>query len=174
MNETKSAQIVESTEQRILNLGCGEQMYGTHRVDLYPTTATTHVFDVEEGIKFPDNYFDKIYERNILEHLRNVGFHFKEVYRVLKEGGKFTLITDYAGCRRYYVLGTHEGRYEEKHMGNPKDKHYSLFSKQHIRNHLTHAGFKIMEVEFVHTDYPTHWLDRLMRVFPRIMAVAMK
>lgn len=109
-----------------------------------------------------------------MEHLRNVGFHLQEVYRVLKLGGKLTLITDYAGCLRYYILGTHEGRYEKKHKDNPDDRHYSVFSKQHIRNHLLAVGFEKIWIEFVGTERVTRLLDKIMRVKPRIKAVAIK
>lgn len=60
---------------KILNLGCGNESYGTHRVDIHPTKTTTQVFDIEEGLQFEDGFFDEIYERNLLEHLTNVGFH---------------------------------------------------------------------------------------------------
>ena len=125
-----------NSKNRILNLGCGDMNYGTHRVDIHKTKTTTHVFDVEEGIKFPDNFFDEVYEKTLLEHLRNPGYHFEEIFRVLKPEGKLTLITDYAGCSRYYLLGTHEGRYEKKHKDNLDDRHYCIFTRSHIRNHL--------------------------------------
>lgn len=161
---------------RILNLGCGNDSYGTHRVDIHKTKTTTHIFDIEKGLKeFPSEFFDEVYEKNLLEHLRNVGFHFEEIYRVLKSGGKLTLITDYAGCSRYYHFPkTHEGRYEQKHKSNPNDHHYSVFSKQHIRNHLSAVGFKQFWIEFVDTDQPTKFVDKIMRVKPRIKVVAIK
>jgi predicted SAM-dependent methyltransferase len=165
---------IHSVKKKILNLGCGDQKYGTHRVDIHKTKTTTHVFDVEEGIKFPDNYFDVVYEKTLLEHLRNPGYHFEELYRVLKSGGKLILITDYAGCFRYYLFGTHEGRYEKKHKDNPDDRHYALFTKSHIRNHLIKVGFKEFQVELIGTDYVTKFFDKIFRFKPRIKVVAIK
>jgi ubiquinone/menaquinone biosynthesis C-methylase UbiE len=55
----------------------------------------------EENLPFTDNYFDEIYSRNLLEHLKNVGFAVKEMVRVLKPGGKLILITDNAS---YYLF----------------------------------------------------------------------
>jgi len=159
---------------KILNLGCGNQEYGTHRVDMSKTETTTHVFDIEEGLQFPDNFFDVVYERNLFEHLQNPGFHLKEVYRVLKEKGKLVLITDNASCTRYYVLGTHEGQYEKRHKDNPKDRHFAIFTKTHIRNHLLAVGFQQINIELIGTERITRFLDKLMRVKPRIKAVAIK
>ena len=159
---------------KILNVGCGDETYGTHRVDIHPTSTTTHIFDVEKGIQFPENTFDEVYERNLLEHLRNVGYHLEEVYRVLKPGGHLLLITDYAGCSRYYTLKTHEGRYEKKHKDTSEDKHYSIFTKQHIQNHLSSVGFKNIRIELVDTNHITRFLDKLTRAKPRIMVKAEK
>ena len=155
-------------------MGCGTDSRGTHRVDMYKTKTTTHVFDVEEGIKFPNNFFDVVYECNLFEHLRNPGFHLKEVYRVLKEKGRFILITDNASCTRFYVLGTHEGRYEKKHKIHPKDRHFSIYTKTHIRNHLFAVGFQLIYIELIETSYITRFLDKLMRVKSDIKAVAIK
>ena len=160
--------------KKILNLGCGDMTYGTHRVDMHKTKTTTHVFDVEKGIQFPDNFFDVVYEKTLLEHLRNPGYHLEEIFRVLKPKGKLILITDYAGCSRYYLFGTHEGRYEKKHKDNPDDRHYAIFTKSHIRNHLAKVGFKNFQVELVNADSITKFLDKILRVKSRIKVVAIK
>jgi len=173
-------------EKRILNLGCGNETYGTHRVDIVPTKTTTHVFDVEKGIPFPDEFFDEVYERNLFEHLKNPHFHVQEVYRVLKKGGRVVLITDNASCLRYYLLGTHTGGYMgHRHLlTRTGDKHYAIFTKEHLKNHFLDVGFKILKIEYVETDYATRLLDKVMRfflrgvwkslTFPRIRVVAVK
>jgi len=161
--------------KKILNLGCGNDMFGTHRVDRMPTIATTHVFDVEKGLMFPDEYFDEIYERNLLEHLRNVGFHLEECYRVLKKGGILTLITDNAACTRFYTFGTHTGRYEKlRRETNPDDRHYGIFTVNHLRNHLEKVGFQIQTLNTIGTDTIGRFLDKFSRTKPRILAVARK
>ena len=167
--------------KKILNLGCNEDNFGTHRVDLVLTGTTTHVFNIEEGIKFEDEFFDIIYERNLFEHLKNHGFHLEECYRVLKQGGKIVLITDNASCIRHYLSGTHGGRYEKKSV-NPLDKHYAIFTKNHLKNLVSEVGFLIEKIKYVETNYWTKWLDRMSRPFllfsgfsyPRILVVAKK
>jgi len=179
-------QLEEVTDKRILNLGCGNESWGTHRVDIFPTKSTTHVFDVENGILFPSEFFDMVYERNLLEHLKNIHFHLQEIHRVLKTGGRLTLITDNASCVRYYLLGTHTGGYMgHRHLlTRTGDKHYGVFTKEHLKNHVLDVGFKIVKIQYVETDYATKWLDKFMRFFlrgvwksltyPRIEVVAEK
>jgi len=163
--------------KRILNLGCGDDTYGTDRIDVKETLTTTYVHDLEKGIPFPDETFDEVYEKNLLEHLRNVGFHFEEIHRVLKPNGKLVLITDNAACLKYY-LGTHTGRYEKLHGG---DRHFSLFTLQHLRNHLEQARFKVEKIGYCDTEHPSRYLDRLLRIIglerlshPRIRVEATK
>lgn len=156
-------------DAKILNLGCGNETYGTHRVDIVKTRTTTHVFDVEDGIQFPDSFFDEVYERNLFEHLRSPHYHLQEVYRVLKFGGQLVLITDNASCVRYYLLRTHTGGYMgHRHLiSRTADKHYGIFTKEHLKNHLLDVGFKVLIIEYVETDYVTRFLDKFMRFFLR-------
>lgn len=141
---------------RILNLGCGESNIGTDRVDKHETSATTMVFDVEQGLLYANNCFDEIFTQNLFEHLRNPGRFLEECFRVLKQGGKITLVTDNAECTRFYWFGTHTGRYEKKHEG---DRHYSIFTHSHLRNHFEQVGFKVLSISYVKTDTLGKWLD---------------
>ena len=129
------------------------------------------VWDLEQGIPFPDETFDKVYSRNLLEHLRNVGFHLAECLRVLKKGGVVDITTDNAECWRYYVFGTHTGRYETKHPG---DHHYSIFTMNHLFNHFEKVGFRKIRVKYVKTDTIGKWLDIITFQHPRIQVEALK
>jgi predicted SAM-dependent methyltransferase len=156
---------------RILNLGCGSSSYGDDRVDFIKTPTTTLVWDLEKGIPFPDETFDEVYSRNLLEHMRNVGFHLDECFRVLKKGGMVDITTDNAECTRYYWGGTHTGRYEKKHSG---DHHYSIFTVNHLFNHFEKAGFRRMHVQYVKTDTIGKWIDTFTHQNPRLRVEAMK
>lgn len=119
--------------------------------------------DLERGIPFPNDTFDLVYSRSNLEHLRNVGFHLEEIHRVLKMNGKVVLITDSASCVRYYLVGTHMGRYERMHKG---DRHYCIFTGNHLMNHFSAAGFKGISWQYVETDTSGRFLDRILRRIP--------
>jgi predicted SAM-dependent methyltransferase len=156
---------------RILNLGCGESKFGTVRVDFIKTQTTTNVWDLEKGIPFANDYFDLAYSRNLLEHLRNPGYFLEECYRVIKPKGLIEIITDNAECQRYYWFGTHTGRYERKHPG---DHHFSIFTKSHLLNHFSKAGFKDIEIDYVKTDTIGKWIDLFTFQKPRIRVRAKK
>ena len=124
---------------KILNLGCGNDTYGTDRVDLYATPQTTLVMNIDKDkLPYPDNYFDEIKMAQILEHLRNIGFVVDECYRVLKPMGRLWLRTDNAHYIFWYINREHNevlswcySNNDFKHNQN-EDAHYHLFVKSHL------------------------------------------
>ncbi|MEM5835084.1 MAG: methyltransferase domain-containing protein [Candidatus Aenigmatarchaeota archaeon] len=147
--------------KKILNVGCGNEKYGTHFVDLYPTRKEVIKCDVDkEKLPFPDEYFDIVYSKNLLEHLRNPGFAIEEMFRVLKKGGKIILITDNAGFWEFHIFGTHvkpklNFMTSNFYRGRGRlDTHYCLYTKEHLINHLRRVGFKIIETKFI--DFETN------------------
>ena len=165
-----------------INLGCGNDMFGDVRVDIVQTKATTHVMDLSLPWLFPDESFDATYSKNLLEHLPNPQFFFREAFRVLKRKGKLTLITDNAACLKYYVLGTHTGGYigESILSRSGFDRHYSIFTMEHVRNHLELSGFKILILKLIDTTFFTKRFDKFVRwvvpslSYPRIYVEALK
>lgn len=140
----------------ILNLGCGEETYGDVRVDIYPTTSTTHVMDIEKGLPRKwSNKFDIVYSKNLLEHIRNPGFLIEEMKRVCKPGGKVIIITDNAGFWEFHVLGTHvtpKIKLKRLHFYQGRgelDTHYSLFTREHLINHFKKVNLKIESITYL-------------------------
>jgi ubiquinone/menaquinone biosynthesis C-methylase UbiE len=163
-------------ESLTLNVGCGNETQSDVRMDLFPTSATNIVADAQH-FPFREDIFTEIYEKNLLEHIPNPALHLFEVCRALKKGGTLTLITDNAACLKYYLLGTHTGGYS-KHGG--KDKHYALFTEEHVKNLLQLSGLEVGKIELIDTDYFTNVFDRVIRLFapslshPRISATGKK
>ena len=136
--------------KRILNCGCGLDTYGTDFIDVYPSRKGVIKcnFDMEK-FPFEGNYFDEVYAENIFEHLKNPLNFLKESRRVLKSGGKITLLTDNAGF--WGVFGsTHHGSYEKIRIqkGTPEDRHYALFTPSHLNNWLKSVGFKNIKIKY--------------------------
>lgn len=134
--------------KRVLNIGCGNSLYGTDFVDLYPMRKEVKKCDVDsQKLPYEDNSFDEVYSSFIFEHLTNPNFALKEMFRILKKGGKVVIHTNNAGYIWFHnkksKIKTHYGGYEklEKHSGND-DKHYGLYTFHHLENHLRKVGFK--------------------------------
>jgi SAM-dependent methyltransferase len=139
--------------RKILNVGCGTETYGTHFVDLYPKRRDVIKVNLdEEKLPFPDNYFDEVYSRNLLEHLRNPGFAIKEIVRVLKKGGKFVLVTDNASYYLFHLIKSYSAHYYKYKEHGIEDRHYALFTTTHLRNLLSSFKLKIEKIEFI-TQY---------------------
>ena len=60
--------------------------------------------DIEnDKIPYPDNYFDFVYSKSVLEHVRNTDNFLHEARRVLKPGGVFIALTpDWASQYKYF------------------------------------------------------------------------
>jgi len=151
--------------KKILNIGCGEEKYGTHFVDFYPSRKDVIKVNLdEEKLPFPDNYFDEVYSRNLLEHLKNVGFAVREMTRVLKPGGKLILITDNASYYLFHYKSYSAHYYNYKQFGK-EDKHYSLFTVTHLKNLLSILNLKIKKIEYI-TSYEPKFKNPIIK-FPK-------
>ena len=137
-------------KKRILNVGCGNDTYGTHFIDLYPTRSNVIKLDVnKDRFPFPNSYFDEVVAIALFEHLTNPLNFLRESYRVLKRNGKIVIITDNAGF--FGIFGkVHHGNYEKfrRMEGAENDKHYALFTPNHLKNWLGLVGFKKISVEY--------------------------
>ena len=178
--------------KRILNLGCGNDTYGTHFIDKYPKRKEIIKLDMDiQKIPFPNNYFDEIFSRNLFEHLTNPGFFLSECRRVLKKGGKLTIITDNASYW-FFHIPSFSGHYDKVDYSGKDDYHFALFTSKHLRNFMKKFNFRISSLEFF-TDfenpkiikYPplsnetfliNHILSKIKEVwaFPHIIVKAIK
>lgn len=103
----------------MLEIGCGRgemlrnfKNLGLHveGIDLSPEAPNYHedieikVANVEEEkLPYPDNSFDVIYSKSVLEHFYYPERYMKEAYRVLKPGGVIlTLVPDWESCYKVY------------------------------------------------------------------------
>jgi ubiquinone/menaquinone biosynthesis C-methylase UbiE len=134
---------------KILNLGCGEDMYGTHRIDFTQTKATTDLCNFDkEKLPYPDNFFDEIKCQNVIEHIKNLDLFVSEIYRVLKKNGIIKLRTDFAGYLPMYVLPTHEHNKLMKYEYiNQDGHHYHIFVESHLR--WLFKDFAFIKVNYV-------------------------
>ena len=177
----------------ILNVGCGDDLYGDIRVDIIKTRATNVLCDIESGLPFRSEIFEQVYAKFILEHLRNPGNVLREIQRVLKKGGILIIKTDNASCIGWHItglkfLGVHTWEHDKYSFQlNPSDMHYALFLPGHVVNHLKLLGFKIYKIEYFWGESLINrgWFKRFLElisnfpplkkyVLPHFMVIAIK
>jgi ubiquinone/menaquinone biosynthesis C-methylase UbiE len=163
--------------KKILNIGCGNDTHGTHFIDIYPTRKNVIKCNADEDeLPFPDNTFDEVYAKFIIEHMKNPHNFLKKCFRVLKNGGKIKIISDNAGCWVFhfpikfdYSLQHYDNsiRDKEGHL----DKHYSIYTPLHLRNHLSATGFTNIRIKYMWFENKTTSLKNHL-LFITLTAVA--
>lgn len=136
----------------MLNIGSGNSTVGDVRLDIYKLPNVTHVADVEkEGLPFKDNTFDDILCDCVFEHMKDPQRFLKECHRVLKKGGKMSLLTDNAGYIIFHTLKrARHGSYCDGTGGDEgKDRHYALYTKEHLENHFRAAGLQVNKINYI-------------------------
>lgn len=81
-------------------LGCGMRPIKDFiNVDMNPKVKPDVVRDIERGLPFDDNSIDNIYSAHFMEHVApdNINFVMSEIWRVLKNTGKFQCIVPING-----------------------------------------------------------------------------
>ena len=165
-----------------LNLCCGDKyLEGYINADIARNVKTDERFDADKEMPFSNETFKEVLLNQGLEHLTNVGFALGEINRVLKPSGKLILQTDNACFIPYYFGGLHA---RPKTTWWSGDKHYFVFSKEHLENLLRKYGFKIESFNYVphtywrkrtylyHLFFRFFGLDKL--AYPRMYVVAVK
>jgi cyclopropane fatty-acyl-phospholipid synthase-like methyltransferase len=152
--------------KKILNAGCGNDIYGTDFIDKYPQRKEVIKCDVDKDkLPYSDNFFDEVYSFDLFEHLTNPLFFLKEARRVLKSGGRIVLTTSYAHCMNWIFNAC---VYEKPH--GKEDKHYLLVNEYHMKNWFDKAGLKIIEMKFLEDDYVGNplWKKIIKKVFNKL------
>ncbi|MGR3310677.1 MAG: class I SAM-dependent methyltransferase [Candidatus Brocadiales bacterium] len=79
---------------RRIDLGCGNNKRdGYIGIDRYPYPSADIIRDADlHGLPFDDNSVDELYTSHFLEHCHNLVFVMNEIHRVLKLGGRATIL----------------------------------------------------------------------------------
>ena len=114
----------EFTEgSKLLDIGCGNgdltleldaMGFDVHGIDMSEEhnlkDKFTKVDLQKDKYPFPDNHFDIVFSKSVIEHLREPDFLFDEAYRVLKPGGVFVCLTPswkHSYKEQFYIDHTH-------------------------------------------------------------------
>lgn len=130
-----------------------------------------HIADIKAGMPFESNEWDELRAYSILEHVefRLVPNVLKEWYRVLKPGGKITIVVPYIDgiLRGRGVKGTSDHDFMGYLGGDqdyPQNYHLSHFDRELLDKRLTEAGFVDLEFIHAHNEEPLPLMDLEMRV----------
>jgi len=141
---------------RVLNVGCGEDTYGTDFIDIEPHRKEIVICDLNKRFPYKKNTFDELYCRAVFEHIRDPHSFLKECFRVTKKGGRIRIITDNALYIHFSLVGSpHLGGYWGAHK---EDQHYSVYTLSHLKLHLESVGFVPFNDEYV---YLCEWRELL-------------
>jgi len=151
-----------------LNLGSdATNIDGCLNLDVRQLPNVDFVVDLEKSdLPFPDNFFSTIYAIDVVEHItyRRVKQLFKELHRVLGDGGRLVVRTPDMELIAKYVLekrfpGVHGDLFETMswyiygEQDYPENTHKSAFTKETLRQLLESAGFIIITM-YNETGHP--------------------
>ena len=160
--------------KRILNLGCGNDFYGTDRVDFVLTPAVTRLHNLELPLPYDPEIFDEVFASHILEHIKNIGTFANECFRVLKKGGRLIIHTDNANYLPFSLFASHEHnafldkQYEGDAYKHEKseDNHYHLFVSSHLE--ALFKEFRHRKISFTYGG--RNWFNNiLLHLLPKKM-----
>lgn len=97
--------------------------------------ATLKVGGAEDGLPFPENFFDIVICNDVIEHLENPRAALENIRKVLKVGGILYVNTPNVNWLRKKVFA-----YADK-----KEHHISLFPHKNLLNVLLEVGFTVVD-----------------------------
>lgn len=147
------ARMSDRRSDKILDVGCGIGFIS----QLYPNFDITGVDISDEMLKrnpfkwqkarveelpFPDNHFDYVVCRSLLHHLEEPSLGLKEMFRVLKPGGKWICWDP-----NYSFL---INLFREWFQNTNRFSHlHKSFTVNELRNMLEETGFAVDEVKYI-------------------------
>ena len=99
-----------------------------------------------DTIPYPNNYFNTVVSNCVLEHIPNINFSLKEIFRVLKPGGFFLTSVMSDQWESNLVGSKIFGKTYLSYMRKTQ-VHYNLFSKKDWQTYFKKAGFKIQSID---------------------------
>jgi SAM-dependent methyltransferase len=158
---------------KLLDIGCGkgyQLLAFSNNFDVYGIdqgTSALELFeknnlkldlkncDLEcERLPYPDNTFDVIYTKSVVEHVQNTSFLLSETKRVLKKGGKLITLTP---------------AWETQYINFYDDfTHIKPFTIHGLKGAVNSSGLKINYIkEFF--QLPFLWKNRFLIIIPLIL-----
>ncbi len=145
-------------EKVVLDLGCGNRKHaGAVGINNIKLPGVDVVHNLNKGIPFADNSVDQVYAQHFLEHVDDLVFMMKEIYRVLRPGGTLEIEVPYYASHYAFCDPTH------KHFIAWKT--FDYFTPAEEFNFYAKTNFRILEKKF-------GMLGRLFFIAPLFCGIA--
>ncbi|HEY4966139.1 MAG TPA: class I SAM-dependent methyltransferase [Puia sp.] len=137
----------KTKDKVVLELGSGpaKQIAVAITVDMLDMEGVDIVCNMDEGFPFlEDESIDEIYSFHFLEHVKDVNVLMREIYRVLKKGGKNIGRVPYFANPYFYSDPTHKttfGLYTFSYFSK------SQYFKRKVPTFYNDLDFQILKVE---------------------------
>lgn len=151
---------------KLLDVGCGNgkamEEFSKHGVVCFGidkrVKASTMKWSVDlETQRFhyiSDNYFDVVFSKSVIEHVRNTDNIVKETHRVLKPGGIFVFLTP-------------DWKSQHEHFWDDYT-HVKAFTRKSLRDCMIINGFNRVQSEYFY-QLPFVWQSKYLEIIPKII-----
>lgn len=148
----------------VLELGPGDTKQFDYCIglDMMKKDSVDYVCDLSNGFSFiQDNSIDEIRSSHFLEHIDNLPLFLKEVFRILKPGGRMINVVPHFSNPYYYSDYTHKsfwGLYSISYFSK------NSFFKRKVPTYYNDINFEIIDVKLIfRSDF------RLRNLFKRFL-----
>lgn len=213
--EIKSLKIISDNIQlantvSCLDLGCGDGFFLRNVIDMLGDGVTYYggeysehqrniadmncaanisYVDLEDGLNFSDESFDFVYSGEVIEHLYNPDLMVREIFRILKSGGKCVITTPNMNSwisRILFPLGFQPINYECSTVSSSyglsflkKIKkqdwpigHVRLFNRNSLVDLFVANGFRVQKIQGARFEFMPSSLRALDKLFARVPSLA--
>ena len=142
----------------LLDVGCGKKEY-TEAFKYFCLDAWGIDRDVDfdfekDKFKMPDNKFDGIFCKSVIEHIKNTDFFLSEILRVMKDGAKAVILTP-------------AWEYNYKWFYDDPT-HIKPFCRKGLQDAMRLAGFRNVSVKYFY-HLPFTWHYDIMKIIPKMI-----
>ena len=156
---------------KILDNGCGRgdflEGFRVNGIDAYGCDLEISMVNKEgsqiifggvnfekDKLPFPDDYFDLVFTKSVIEHIHNPSLFLKEMYRVLKPGGRIVvMVPDWYSCM--YIF------YDDC-------THVQPYTMVGLRDTLRMMGFQNVSSEIFY-QLPCVWRYPIVKIVCKIL-----
>lgn len=161
---------INEMKKKKLNLGCGKEILeGYTNLDIIKMEGVDIVHDLDKfPYPFPDNYFEEIIIKSVLEHLGNTQEVMWELWRISKPNSIINISVPHFSSLGAFIDPTHKQFFTyyslDYYCENPK-KGISLF------NYSNKAKFRIIERKIIYPKYFKifEWIANKIPLFHEII-----